>query len=1517
MLKTISGIIFATFSKKSKRKHIKKAFKIVRKSIHLLIEIAVFLLIVTCVSLRFDKVQTSLAQTLTERISKDLGTTVSIDKLDIVPFNRVSLKKIIILDLEKDTVINAGSIDVLLSDLRLRENKLSIENLTLANADVHLIKRKGKKGFSFQFIIDYFSGEKKENSNSKNFLITAKKIKLKNSNFKFINNRSDATYYGMDYNDLQVNNINLTVSEFQNFGSNIKMKINHLSSTEKSKFVLSDFTGIVEMDSNFVHIDSLKITTPNSTLVTDYFRFEFKDPNDFDDDFINLVTMKTVFRNSNLNLKDLKYFTSYFEGIDRVVNVSGKFEGLVSDFKTKNLLLKLDKNTSFYGNIAMKGLPDTDKTTFKAKVHKFVSNERELNNLDVPPFDKHLKMSIPKEMEGFGDVSLRGNLAGRFDDLKGKLIAITSQGNLEVGARYWNENNTTFVDGNVVAENFNLGTFLKNRDLKELDADLETKLKWNSKEGIDLKAKGELPKIVYKGYKYTNIKIDGDITEKSFIGKASINDKNGIMDFDGKIEMDKEIPEFNFKTRVRSLNLAKLKLTSDSLERLISGNIEINGKGNSIDNSIGILKIKELEYIQEGEKYRNREINITSSEENGYKKVALFSDIADIEIGGKFEISMLQTSFELIGKKMFPAIFGFDDSMSIANQNFDFKVFVKNYNPIYKLFTPEINIAGNTKLNGNFKSEASVFEFLGQSDSISIGDNRLEKLTVKVEKPAEILTARVEVKQVNLSQNLQFDNVVFSSLIKEDHIMPSIKWKSKDGTNYGKIQGDGYWYSKDYFDFLILPSYVHFQNRNWEIEEDATLVIDSTSYSFSGIKATNNFGESISVEGNITENPKDLLYVYLDEFKVENLNSLLGNSATKYYGNINGSACLSSLYDSVKIESDFFIEELTVNKELVGDIAFNSSWINSKEALYCKGELLREDINTFDFLGFYYLFREDNSLDFNCIMDKTPLAFLNSYLEGQGVSDIGGVATGNIAVTGNRKKPLLEGDITFDRVGFKVDYLNTSYDFTGKFLVNATDIYTDNLVELRDKENNIAQFFGSIYHENFSDFDYNISIEIPDTIHKKGNQKELKPFKESERVDNKFLSLNTNQELNGDFYGKVYGTGDINISGYKGDVAIEVDAKTERGTKFTLPLNGSSEVELEEYIVFVDKNSLPKLDKSIDFDGIDLDIKVEVTPDAEMEIIFDEIYGDVIKGVGSGNLAMSVDKNGEFRMSGKYVIEKGDYLFTMGILNFENLINKKFSIEDGSSISWYGDPLNAEVDINTVYNLKASLYEIMPKSTTVGENNYRIRRDVKCHMNLSQNLLAPEINFGIEVPHGDEDVKRAIISLVQTEEELNKQVFALLLLNRFLAPANSISEEGRGNSLLSTTTSELLSNQLTNWLLKISSGALGVNYIPGDNITSDEIAVQLSKELFNEKLVINTNFGIARGNTINQNKDELIGDVNVEYKINENGTFRVRVFSRTNEYDITNINQSKTTSGVGVYYKKEFSKWKDYFKIKK
>lgn len=1473
-------------------------------------------------SLRFPAVQTYLAQQLTKKLSKDLNTTISIDRVNIHPLDKVTLEGIFALDLYNDTIIDAKSLEVKLASLSFEKQNIHIESVTLDEAKIQLIKPEGQRGFSFQFIIDHFSGEKKDDKKSSNdFTITGNRIELKNSSFNFIDHRAKAIYYGMDFTDLRLKNINIAFSNIKNQGSNFKAKIEHISTIEKSSFNLVDFKGDMELDSNFVQIDSLEITTINSSIKTNLFRFEFDDPNYFEDDFENKVKMIADFRASKLNLKDLSYFTSFFEGIDRAVLFGGKFNGYVSDFKSTDLYIKLDHNTYFKGDLTMKGLPYNDLTVFDAKINELVTNEYELEHIDIPPFTEHKRIELPNQLKGVGDIFISGNLAGKFDDFKGNLLTQTNLGEIQSEAHYWvnAKTNTSIFNGKVITQNFNVGKLAETDDLKTITANLKTNFVWNSKAGYDASINGKITSLVFKGYDYHNINVDGDFNEAFFSGKADITDKNITANFNGLIDLSSQIPEFRFKSEVQVLNLDELHLTNDSITRIICARIDVNGTGKNVDDANGNILINDLVYYQNGTEYEAEEIEINASTNDSSRVINLMSSIANVSLNGNFKLAEIPKSIDFIASKTLPALYEKKDSINLEQQNFLFTGQIKNYTPIQQLFTPDVYIASGAKFNGDFNANKESFSFFSNLDTVVVKDRVLKNVNIDIKKPDEVLDLKVTVDNLVFNEESAFENITFKSLLKDNLITPSLKWASANNNTYGFIQGNGYWYSVDYFDFLILPSYFHFNNHDWYTKDDAAFIIDGKQLSFNNLEIRNEEDEIIGVEGNIAEDSAALLNIYLDNFKLSNINTFLTSNSVKYYGTINGNSCITNAYNEAVIEADFIIEKLKANNELIGDVTLNSTWLNNTKGLACKGELIREDKNAFDFTGTYYPFEEENSLDFKCVMDQTPLAFLNTFLVDQGISEIDGAANGTVNIQGTPENPLLDGRIQFDYAGFKVDYLNTYYDFSGEFIVLEDGILTDNVFEIRDMTDNIATFNGAIFHDNYRDFDFDVSIDIPKQVWVNGYDKRRREFPGAKKVDNKFYCLNTHPQLNQDFYGNVYAVGNINIAGYKENIDITVNATTRKGTKFTLPLYGGYDVKLEDYVIFVDSTTVDVAEEKVDLEGINLDLNIEVTPDAELEIIFDEVYGDIMKGRGSGNLNIGVDKNNEIKMTGKYVIDKGDYLFTLGILNFENVINKKFEIAPGGSISWYGDPYNAEIDLNAIYKLKASLYDIMLSYSDDVKSRYKNRSDVECYMKLTQSLMQPNVKFEIQLPRADETAKNALANVMQTEQELNKQVFSLLILNRFLPPANSVSNEDRSSGgAISSTASELLSNQLSNWLSKLSNNVdIGLNYRPGDNISNDEVAVALSTELLNDRLVISSNFGVSTGNEVNNNPNNLIGDVNVEYKLNKDGTFRVRAFTRTNEYDITNTNQATTTQGVGLYYKKEFNKLKDFFKNKK
>jgi hypothetical protein len=434
-------------------------------------------------------------------------------------------------------------------------------------------------------------------------------------------------------------------------------------------------------------------------------------------------------------------------------------------------------------------------------------------------------------------------------------------------------------------------------------------------------------------------------------------------------------------------------------------------------------------------------------------------------------------------------------------------------------------------------------------------------------------------------------------------------------------------------------------------------------------------------------------------------------------------------------------------------------------------------------------------------------------------------------------------------------------------------------------ESNKALCNGKITHNKFKDWKFDIEL-FPD----------------------KLLCLNTDASQNELFYGKAYVSGYAHIFGDANNVKVDLDVKTERNTQLFIPMDYTSEVSENDFIIFTgqDGTYVPKVVKN-ELAGITLSGKFQVTDEAEVQILFDPAVGDRIRGRGNGNLTMEITPDGNFYMSGDYTVKSGDYLFT-----FENVLNKRFSIEEGGTIRWTGDPYEAELNLRAIYRLKTSM-------NSLGYETNKGSVPVNCIINMSGMLTNPLFSFEIDLPGMSDVEKNNYLAIIN--QNLNYNFLTLLIVNSFYNPG--VTAGGSGNSTVANASvignipSEVLSNQMSNWLSQISKKVdIGVNYRPGDQITQQQVEVALSTQLFDERVKIEGNVGMGGGlvNSSTKNSSNIVGDVNVEVRLTDNT--RLHVFNKSNQQDYL-LNDVPYTQGVGVFYRKEFNTFKELFKRQK
>ncbi len=1441
---------------------------------------------------QLSSVQTFAGHKFADYLSEKLNTKVEIGTIRFSFFKRLELTDVFVQDLHNDTLLYSQKLIVGLKDIDIENGKINIRSVSVLNTKAKLIKYASDEDFNFQFIIDAFASKTpKPKTVSPDIFLKCDEVTFVNTDFSFKNEHDTLVTRGVNYFDLRVRNINGHVSDIAIEKDTIRGTINYLAGIEKSGFTLNDFSSYVRVSPIEIQLDELKIKTPESDIETDL-SFKYGTYRDFRD-FIDKVKFKAEFKNSILEMNDISYFADDLYGIYQRIDVSGKVSGTVSDLRGRGLKLNIGRSTKFDGDVTLTGLPKIEETLIYLSVKSLTTNYKDLTQLPIPPFDKQRKLELPSNIAYLGDIHFKGTFTGLYNDfyaygdLNSALGALSS----DIAVRHDYEKDKEFYKGKLKSISFDFGKFLSANTLGKATMNVDI-----DGEGLtiaDLKAKltGTINSVDFNKYNYKNIVIEGDVANEIFKGKLNVKDDNIDFDFIGNVDFTGSLPKLDFIATLNKADLAALNFVKTTSKTDLSTQIFINVTGNTIDNLIGNINFDNTIYKQDDKIYKLSVFNLTTEQFGSKKVLKLNSDFADVKLYGNYSVLELPRSLEKWMSNYLPSYFN-GNYKNVAAQNFEYSILFKKNDAVLRLFAPELTIAPKTFLRGQYNSISNSFELAGVSSRISYQGVDFKNWNVVAVNSNNKLQLNSSCDKVQFSDSLSVGGLMLCTDTHDDSLSLSLEWDNKTKEKYsGKIDAFMHISSNKRMQFKILPSEFTISDSLWVINKANEVQIDSSAIHVTELMFEHN-KQFVLMDGMISMNKDDQLKLRFNQFDLANLNPFLSPYGVKLDGTINGMSTVSDVYNDLIFLSDNSFSDLIVNSNALGNGSVESLWDKNKEALYLHGQFTLAEIPNILFSGYYYPKKKEENIDMEVNLQSIQMQLLEPFVKDY-CDDMKGVFSGAVSVKGALDHPVLNGKLSVNAKKITVGYLKTSYKFIHDIIVEENSFGVEGLT-LFDMNNNRALVTGKVYHNNFKNFQLDFDIQA-----------------------NKFMCLNTTEADNSLYYGKAYATGIVNIFGFTDNILIDANVKTEKitssdksdkvnllskteMTKVFIPLSGTSEVSDNNFITFVKKDTTLEKDKyTVNLNGLKLNFDLEVTPDAEIQLIFDQKVGDVIKAKGSGLIKLNISSTGDFKMYGDYYIDNGDYLFTL-----QNILNKKFDIEKGSTIKWSGAPSQADLNISAIYKARASIKPFFP---TDSSSIYKKRYPVDLKLLMTDNLMEPQIGFDIGLPTIDAAIRQQVLGYINTEQEMNRQAFSLLVLNSFVSPPQFNNGAGAAgvDGAIGNNTFELLSNQLSNMLSKISNDFdIGVNYRPGDAISKEELGVALSTQLFDEKLTIDGNVGV---NNNNQNTNNIVGDVNVEYKLTDDGKVRVKAFNKANDNNNDIIRTSPYTQGVGIFYREEFN----------
>lgn len=1481
-----------------------KLLKISGRTLGILLEWIVLFLVIFAFAIRTSPVQTFLAHEATAYLSSELNTTVKVDEVDIVFVDKVALDGFLLLDQDKDTLLYAETLYASLDEMDLSKNYFRVGKVELHNAVGHI--KKDKNGIqNTQFLKDYFSpGKQKKKTGIELDINTAV---LNNIDFRYDDNRKPHIQTkGMDYAHIHAKDIYGTFDNIEIINDTIYSTITELKAKEKCGFVLKQMYADAKVSPLGVYMENLAIRSEHSVIDAPKFNLISSDYQDFNQ-FEDSVAFDARLAKSVVSMKDVALFAPQLDGMDETVRVSANVSRKVGNLKISNLDLRIRRKTYVRGNINLPDFKDIESAFFQERLDKAYIDIAEIKKIRLPNSSPKKYITMNPRVERLGYFNARNV---RLDGFYSQFVVASERVHTRLGTVRMNngvlftqnkKNDSYFFsrsgagDYDVKIEEFQLGTFLGRNDLGVIDgifflsgeAFSPSLIKFTD---ID----GDVNRLDYRGYAYNNITIyDGTFHNNVLEGKIDVKDDNLDLTYNGKIDLNGE-QSMEFTIDLADAVLSKLGFRPRPNQSSLSSVFTVNMTGTTPNTLDGTVKLDGFVYTEKGKEIKIPSMTLKMKRGEFTDLFTIESEIAHGEISGKIDFEHLYDDINYQLSRIFPALFDekVKQNRTHIQDHFTFDLTIKEANSFLAIFEPRLKISKGAKLKGKYFGESSQFSMDVTSEEVFFEGMRFSNLNFHQVLDSNSLVSTYHVDQFAYNKSIAFNDLYFKSTGGNNQLASEFTW-DQNTPNASAIRWETNVYDIDHFKFILEPSYFSIQEHKWEIAHESTVQIDSDTVHLSEFKLQR--GEQfLLAEGTISGLDKHRLNFEVNDLELSELAGFFIEDK-KITGKANAWGFISNPYKNLQYIGDAHILKMHINDESLGDIFVQSQWNKKTRSIDMSGDLMYKNVQTFDFNGHYYLFREKENLDFSLLFDHTNIQFTNAFMDPDVLTDIRGLLNGTLSVTGTPDEPIMRGSVQLNSGSAYVKLLGAHFGFDGPIEVDKYGFYIDGM-PVFDEEGNAGSLIGSVYHDNFADFNFDLQFDLEDDAI---NRDPLEPWKVIPLE--RFLVMNSQYEPGSPYYGKAYATGTANIFGYTDNLEITVDMKSQRGTLINFPMYGVGEIDSESsFITFKPKGDQDTTDTEpkIDFTGVHLDLTLDVTHDANMRIIFNEELGDVITANGAGRMAITVDQLNQITLAGTYTVANGLYDFVMGP------IKQKFYIQPGGAISWTGDPYNALLNLQTYHVVNANIAELSPDQFSGGT---KAHEEVLCYLNLGETLLKPSIGFDIKAPKANETGKSLINRITSDADELNRQFFSLMLWKRFQPLAGQGS--GGGGAAL-----DLIANEINTQLAKISKDyKLNVN-LDNDELTGDNtFEFGVKKGFLDDRLIISGSFGVENQHTADHDESSLIGDVNLEYYLNESRTFKVNIFNESNDKTIIQDEQrGDFTQGIGIYYQEDFNTMEDF-----
>ncbi|MDF3027157.1 MAG: hypothetical protein K0S23_1464 [Fluviicola sp.] len=1482
-----------------------KVLKILGRIVGISFEWVLLVLILLAFAIRTSQFQTYLGSLATNFLSKELNTELRIGKIDIVFFDKIYLKDVFVRDLQGDTLASLNQIMVRVKSFDPGGEFINLRSVGLLKGRVGITRDSINGDYNYEFIADYFSGKKSKKPKSDPPKVTIDNVNIEWVTISYDDNRKGRNTYGMDYDHLRFNDVILHIVDFEEEKGVLSFQLKHLQTQEKSGFWLKRlFANAVIDPHKGILLSNVEINTSRSTIYASKLNMLMNSLKGIND-FVDSVSFDAVIDSSRVSFWDVSQFGTALEGMNEMVSLSAVVTKKVKNLKIDNLDLRFGSRSVVRGNYSLPDFRDLSASGFNEQIDYAFIDFSDVEEIKLPKDAGRNNMNFAEmidrlEYAELQNTSVKGSVdkfALKSDKLRSELGSVQVDNEIifkKLKEGGYSFDRTSDKQYDIVVDSFNLAKFLDNSQFGNVAGQVYLSGVVGQKDMIRLETlEGDITKFRFNEYTYSNIKVsNGSFIENVLDADLNVDDPNLKLAFNGAIDVSK-VQHFDFKVQIEKANLGHLNFVKDP-ESSFTGNLDLDLRGSSLETYEGLINANSIEFIEKGKKMTLPELSLYIERNPESDRFELRSDIVDADINGKINFKTIPIAVNNGLSDAFPSYFSpkpFPKGME-SKDHFDMTATIKNSQDFLNIFAPKLEIAYGTVVKVELDSRAHHQMLDIQSSKISYeklmnekSDAYMTNVVLHQEFTHGTGTLTLNAGKTQLRDSLDVENIQLTMDGTKNIYKTDLSW------NIGVPNTSEFDFVVDVreegeFDIQVKPSYFSVKNHKWEIMNTGQLIYKKKHLEIKHLMLERE-NQFLSVNGILSENPEDYLTINANELHVEEFSSLLG-SEIKMQGSLDGTARLATPFTDIKVDGDFVLRDLFLEGQEVGDVHLNGIWVDLEKKIILNGDLKYRDLQTFDFNGYILPMKKDDNINFDLEFKDMNLSFANAFMDPKVISDISGTIKGVIQAKGSLEEPEITGNLQLKNGGLKVGVLGTHYSLSGPLKFDGKNDGIYGAFPVLDDDGNTAYALATIFHNNFKDFSLSFDVAFDESVGGFRDPVSKRPL----RPTDKFMVLNTGYKEGTVYYGKAYATGTASILIEKGNTEIDVRAKTKKGTEVILPMYGAKEIGEFDFIDF--STDSIEAERKLDLTGVNLNLDITATPEANIRLILNDQTQEEIRATGRGNILLSVDNLNQIRMTGQYIINSGQYDFVL------NPIRKTFEIDQGSNITWTGSPYDANLDIKAYYRVNASLDEL--NRDQIGGSS-ETKSEVRCVLNIGQTLSNPSITLDIEVPNVSESGKAVLSKIRSDKDELQKQFFTLLVFNRFQGVGGSSNGSYGG-------VAEVITRQINAALDQLSKDVkMNVGY--NDNSVTGDKNFQFGLQRAygaKQNIVLKTSLGVSNNTSTGATQNSLIGSFNLEYLINEDGTFRVSIFNESNDKGIlSNKDKGEFTQGVGLHYEESFN----------